>query len=143
MPFSTCPFYMPFLHALSTYWFAPHGIYFAQMRNLVNERPDSSLGRQPPIKVWNVAAWKERADTASQAFRDAMRIYGSALLGRSGSRLMGIIRPIYNILLGNGTEEFFLLLIMRAYMMNLMVDRHGRLLGHRAPSLSNAPIPIE
>ena len=25
------------------------------------------------------------------------RGYGSALLGRSGTRLMGIIRPIYNI----------------------------------------------
>ena len=31
-----------------------------------------------------------------------MLSYGSALLGRSGIRLMGSIRPIYN-----GTEDFF------------------------------------
>ena len=57
-----------------SYWYGPQGIYFAQMRQLVNERPDASLGRQQPIMVWNayVAAWKERADTTSQAFRDAM-----------------------------------------------------------------------
>eukprot|EP01048_Picozoa_sp_COSAG05_P005688 COSAG05_NODE_345_length_10977_cov_17.229178_9_plen_115_part_00 len=57
-----------------SYWYGPQGIYFAQMRQLVNERPDASLGRQQPIKVWNayVSAWKERADTTSQAFRNAM-----------------------------------------------------------------------
>ena len=50
------------------------------MRQLVNERPDTSLGRQAPIKVWNayVAAWKERADTTSPAFREAMRVVTKA-----------------------------------------------------------------
>ena len=66
--------------------------------------------------------------------------YGTALLYRSGTRLMGIILPY--ILYGKRTEDFFWRYGLRAYMKDLLVSGGGRLLGSRTPSLSNAPIPI-
>ena len=49
--------------------------------------------------------------------QQAAQCYRSALLGDLWTRLMGSIRPY--ILYGKRTEELFLPLIMRAYMMNL------------------------
>ena len=58
-----------------------------------------------------------RATTKS----DAVGSYRSALLYRSGTRLMGIILPY--ILYGKRTEDFFWRYGLRAYMMSLMSIR--------------------
>ena len=64
-----------------------------------------------------------RATTKS----DAVGSYRSALLYRSGTRLMGIILPY--ILYGKRTEDFFWRYGLRAYMKDLIVVRQWRLLG--------------